>query len=1004
MPLTKTVLIAISDPPLLSQCEELCRSLGYQVITVESAEHALSKMSHRKAQIVISDWDAESKIGTDFYLSIRENKLGTYVYFIAVTDHPAEQDLRVAIDTQIDEFIATRLTQDKLRLSLIQAERVLDLQRSLIQLNEALPETQRSLERDLFLLRQLQISLQPRDQQLVDGVKVHLYAQPLALLSSVQCSVFNVRPNQVGFIITDVKHRGIPGAIRAMGFARLFSNNPIESVIFKMRGSGAEPLELRTCDEVLTILNTVYQVGEDDLGPVTALYGIFDAQAKTIEISSAGISSPYLIRRSGQVSQVGMIEPPLGLNENYRYGSTRLSVDEGDLLLMYSDGLTQVLNPDGLALPPDLLDKTIREFSPLGFERLRGGLMQTILAWSQKPQHHVFSGDVAVLGLDFFHDSNLAQTDALREISGIKLQSSALIAPPESDPVSSTLNNVSGFVRRALVICNELGPCEQLLNQMRQLGIECHCIPAHEGSAHLENDVPELDLVLIEGDLPFNSISSWLNFVDKFLSINPPYVIVWHPGVTTHAPIDLIAAGAHKLIQFPCEVLEFQFHLETASRHIQLQRSVDLKAAQLARIRAEMDVEMGVIAQMQLRSLPKRIPQLPQLVTKWIYRAANRVSGDFLGVFQITPTVVGFFVLDGNREGVLGAVKAWAVARLLRGVDPFQGSDKSIADGMSGLKSLNSPAQILKDLNKIIADLPPGYRLDCSMAFGTLDCQTGQGVLSNAGNPPVYLSRQDGSHVQLGKASQHLGQNALNRFEDVPFQIKPGDRLYVYTDGFTQLLNQNASEGSLSVSMLQLLEANSFKPANRVKLDLESLIDKVTPNAKPKDVSVLMLELEEVREIEMRDLGVIEWIDRYQPLMKSLSDSMQFPLHAKLFETILSDSSGPELVAKVTDFVNEKSIYSDEGCSRCAVVLTDLVCKIDRSPSILGRKLNLTVVLLMHHNEIGLIVIDNGRPLRPSENEALNSVLEGVAGSANGYRLLRQHEENQITVTLKNVQ
>jgi hypothetical protein len=204
--------------------------------------------------------------------------------------------------------------------------------------------------------------------------------------------------------------------------------------------------------------------------------------------------------------------------------------------------------------------------------------------------------------------------------------------------------------------------------------------------------------------------------------------------------------------------------------------------------------------------------------------------------------------------------------------------------------------------------------------------------------------------------------------------------------------------------MLQLLEANSFKPANRVKLDLESLIDKVTPNAKPKDVSVLMLELEEVREVEMRDLGVIEWIDRYQPLMKSLSDSMQFPLHAKLFETILSDSSGPELVAKVTDFVNEKSIYSDEGCSRFAVALTDLVCKIDRSPSLLGRKLNLTVVLLMHHNEIGLIVIDNGRALKPSENEALNSVLEGVAGFANGYRLLRQHEENQITVTLKNVQ
>lgn len=480
-----------------------------------------------------------------------------------------------------------------------------------------------------------------------------------------------------------------------------------------------------------------------------------------------------------------------------------------------------------------------------------------------------------------------------------------------------------------------------------------------------------------------------------------PYVIVFYPCEALHFSPDLIEAGAHKLIQFPCTAQELQFHLETASRHIQLQRSVELKATQLARIRAEMDEEMGVVAQMQLRTLPKRIPELPQLVSKWIYRAAKRVSGDFIGVFQMTPSVVGFFALDGDKEGVLGAVKAWAVARLLRGVDPFQNRDTIAADGMSGLKSLQSPAQILSELNQIVVDLPVGYRLDCSMVFGTLDCQTGQGVLSNAGNPPVYLSQDSGAFLELGKVSSPLGKSALTRFEDVTFQLKPGDRLYVYTDGLTQLLNQNPTEGAMSVTMLQILEANAFKPANRVKLDLESLIDKVLARATPKDISVLMLELEEVREIEMRDLGVIEWIDRYQPLMKGLSSSMLYPLQAKVFDTVLTDFSGPELVTVVCNFLQEQSFYSKEVCRRCHHVLTELVCKLERKTLNPAVKLNLTVVVLMHADEIGLILIDNGRPVAPSASETLKTMLEAASRLAEGFRLLHQHQENQILLMLR---
>lgn len=552
MPSNRIVLTALSDPATLAVYEGLCKTLGYQVLTVGSVQNAHLKMSYTKAQIVISDWDVQQGVGTELCKSLRQNKLGMYTYFIAVTSETKDSALLEAIDAQVDEFLSSPITLERLGLSLTQAERLLDLQSSLRQLNETLPEAQHTLERELFLLRQLQISLQPRDQQLINNVKIHLYSQPLTLLSGDQCTVFKVQPDKVGFVITDVRQRGIPAAIRAMGFARLFSQNPIESVIFKMRGSGYEPMELRSCDEVLSILNTVYQVGDDGLNSIAALYGIFDSKNKTIEISCAGMPLPYLIRSNGYVSQVGMSEPMLGSSEHYRYGSTKLSVQEGDLLLLYSDGITQAPNPAGQWIPPELLDQTIREIGPSGFESLRSSLMQSVLSWSQQPQHHVFSDDVTVLGLDLFHEPGREPADAIRNISGIELQSSALIAPPDAAVSAVTQNNLSGFVRKALIVCDAVEPSNPLLAAMRQLGIECLSTPVHAGFGSIESACADLDLVLIEGDHPFKLTLDWLDFIQRTMQANHPYVIVCCPSEASKFSADLIQAGAHKLIQFPC--------------------------------------------------------------------------------------------------------------------------------------------------------------------------------------------------------------------------------------------------------------------------------------------------------------------------------------------------------------------------------------------------------------------------------------------------------------------
>ena len=79
----------------------------------------------------------------------------------------------------------------------------------------------------------------------------------------------------------------------------------------------------------------------------TLFYGVFDSATRTLHYVNAGHNPPMVIRRDGSVDWLETGGAPVGMFPDSTYGEGRVRLDPGDLLVAYTDGVTEVVNPSG---------------------------------------------------------------------------------------------------------------------------------------------------------------------------------------------------------------------------------------------------------------------------------------------------------------------------------------------------------------------------------------------------------------------------------------------------------------------------------------------------------------------------------------------------------------------------------------------------------------------------------------------------------------------------------
>jgi len=141
-----------------------------------------------------------------------------------------------------------------------------------------------------------------------------------------------------------------------------------------------EQLSLAASDpaDFFTQLNRAYSsvfTQTVDMMLATALYMVIDTQSGQTLCCSAGHPSPFLLRRNNNSAELLSFSreiqgPGLGLYPTHTYRNLELRIEPHDLLLLYTDGLSDVMDPqrrfyDVTRMPPCLAENVARPAAEL---------------------------------------------------------------------------------------------------------------------------------------------------------------------------------------------------------------------------------------------------------------------------------------------------------------------------------------------------------------------------------------------------------------------------------------------------------------------------------------------------------------------------------------------------------------------------------------------------------------------------------------------------------------
>jgi serine phosphatase RsbU (regulator of sigma subunit) len=244
--------------------------------------------------------------------------------------------------------------------------RELEASREVIRL-KTLEERKRS-EQELALAQETQVSLLPRFLPQFEGFHIHAFNNPTRYVGGDFYDVLQLSSGEWAVILADVSGKGMPAA--------LLSSMVLGALSMEFR-SGTQPHEaLNRVNQLLCEKSLPFQF--------VTLFLFLLSPNGVGEFISAGHNPAYLFRSAtGEIEQLHSDAYFLGMFDFASYQSRRLHLNKGDILVVYTDGLTDAQNRQEEMFGEERLLKIIRQEAPSGSHAVERKFLQSIEEFTQ---------------------------------------------------------------------------------------------------------------------------------------------------------------------------------------------------------------------------------------------------------------------------------------------------------------------------------------------------------------------------------------------------------------------------------------------------------------------------------------------------------------------------------------------------------------------------------------------------------------------------------------------
>lgn len=231
------------------------------------------------------------------------------------------------------------------------------------------------LEAEIKIAREVQARLFPAHAPELAGLEILGICRPARSVSGDFFDYVDLEDGCLAISFGDVSGKGISAALVMASLHSI-----IRTQLVLLQRAASQPLD-RSAAQVVERANRQLC---DETAPEkfsTLFFGAYDSRSGTLAYSNAGHPPPLLLRNGGltPLEVNGMI---VGVFPEAEYSATNLALEPGDLLVAYTDGLTEPENGSGEEFGEQRLRTTLRERADSPSRELIEGVMNDVKAWT----------------------------------------------------------------------------------------------------------------------------------------------------------------------------------------------------------------------------------------------------------------------------------------------------------------------------------------------------------------------------------------------------------------------------------------------------------------------------------------------------------------------------------------------------------------------------------------------------------------------------------------------
>ncbi|MBL6427977.1 MAG: SpoIIE family protein phosphatase [Maritimibacter sp.] len=304
--------------------------------------------------------------------------------------------------------------------------------------------------------------------------------------------------------------------------------------------------------------------------------------------------------------------------------------------------------------------------------------------------------------------------------------------------------------------------------------------------------------------------------------------------------------GADDFLTKPTSPDELRARISAGDRILRMERELNEKNRlviatldEISTLYDALDRDLVEARKMQMSLVKDKLRDFGQSQVSLLLKPSGHVGGDLVGCFDGGNGTVAIYAIDVSGHGIASALLTARIAGYLTDGTPARNVAFEAVPGQ-GFR-IRPPDEVAQTLNELmVSELKSDLYFTMTLAY--VDQGTGDVQIAQCGHPNPAVIASDGVVRFHGTGGLPIGLVTDATYETHRFKIAPGERLVLYSDGFTECrdaADEELEEGGLAQLLTKNAGLRGGEFFEALTWDLDRFAD---GQAMPDDISSVVLD------------------------------------------------------------------------------------------------------------------------------------------------------------------